>query len=200
MNYGFANGSTAGHDLQTQVDHLKNSGCESIFIQSTRTLKSGAEFREMNDQLRVGDCVTVYCLDVLNLSTLDLIKLMVRLNQRGVSFRSITEGLDNSSNDRHQWYFLCKILLQNERSCASRKKKLFETKAVAKKGRGRPCGLSEEKKLMARIVLILHENHQEVADICKVLTIGSFSTFYKYLAYAQRERLMEKKITLTYSR
>lgn len=46
-------------------------------------------------ELRPGDCVTVYKLDRMGRSLQDLLSILQRINDAGATFRSLTEPIDN---------------------------------------------------------------------------------------------------------
>lgn len=79
-----------------QIDALKAAGCDLIYgdhgVSGKITRRKG-----LNDLLRVlqgGDTLMVWKLDRLGRSTLHLLTLLNDLQQRGIDFHIITQGID----------------------------------------------------------------------------------------------------------
>ena len=104
----------------------------------------------MIELLRTGDVVTVWRIDRLGRTTLELIKLMVEFREKGVEFKSTVEGIDTSTSMGRIWYMLSSIFAENEREIIRERTKAGLASARARgKIRGRPKGLTENAKKVA---------------------------------------------------
>lgn len=95
---GYARISSKDQRIDLQVDALKAAGVERIF---TDVGISGAKVRRPGlesalDHLREGDRLNVWRLDRLGRGTRNLLELLDGLKERGIAFRSLTEGLDTA--------------------------------------------------------------------------------------------------------
>ncbi|MCW4589459.1 recombinase family protein [Gluconacetobacter entanii] len=98
-NYGYARVSTADQNEGMQVDALQNAKCEKIFIDKASGAKSSRPaLDDMLSKIQDGDTVTIWKLDRLGRSTVHLFNLLEDLKKRGVSVRSLTEGIDTAGS------------------------------------------------------------------------------------------------------
>src|ERR1700761_2524392 len=95
---GYARVSTAGQDVAMQVDALQAAGAERVYQDvGSGTLKSRPQLDACLDRLRAGDTLVVWKLDRLGRSLRNVIELLLELDQRQVTVRSLTEAIDTSS-------------------------------------------------------------------------------------------------------
>ncbi|MFJ4656531.1 recombinase family protein [Nocardia sp. NPDC088792] len=92
---GYARVSTTDQDPQLQLDALKAAGAERVY---TDHGVSGAkaerpELDRCLDHLREGDVLAVWKLDRLGRNTVHVLQLIEQLTERGIGFRSLTEGI-----------------------------------------------------------------------------------------------------------
>ncbi len=80
---GYARVSTVGQDLESQIEKLKEYGCEKIFMEKQSGSKSDREeLVKALDYVRSGDKLVVYKLDRLARSTFDLHRIARSLQER----------------------------------------------------------------------------------------------------------------------
>ncbi|WP_215755318.1 recombinase family protein [Acetobacter sp. P5B1] len=89
---GYARVSTIGQTLDTQLETLKNYGCEKIFCEKV----SGAnaqrdQLRKMVRSLKKEDTVIVTRIDRLARSTFDLFAIVHEITKKGSHFYSLAE-------------------------------------------------------------------------------------------------------------
>lgn len=87
MKIGYARVSTGLQNLDLQKDSLETFGCEKIFtdhISGAKNKRPGLE--TAIEFVRSGDTLAVWRLDRLGRNMEDLITIVNRLNERGVSF------------------------------------------------------------------------------------------------------------------
>ncbi|MBC8034879.1 MAG: recombinase family protein [Chitinophagaceae bacterium] len=187
MQIGYVRVSKNEQNFDLQVEALKKVGCEQIFKEKiSGAEKERPQYLKMVESLRKGDTVTVWRIDRLGRTTLELIKLMVEFREKGIEFKSIVEGIDTSTSMGRIWYMLSSIFAENEREIIRERTKagLASARARGKIG-GRPKGLSEKAQKIASTAATLYNAKDLSTDeICKVLNIGSKTTLYRYLRHA----------------
>jgi DNA invertase Pin-like site-specific DNA recombinase len=87
---GYARVSTVDQELALQRDALTAAGCYRIFTDTASgSLDARPALGEVVDQLRPGDTLVVWRLDMLGRSIRHLIDFLADLNRRQVGFRSV---------------------------------------------------------------------------------------------------------------
>ena len=187
MQIGYVRVSKNEQNYELQIEALKKAGCEEIFKEKiSGAEKERPQYLKMTEMLRKGDVVTVWRIDRLGRTTLELIKLMVEFREKGIEFKSIVEGIDTSTSMGRIWYMLSSIFAENEREIIRERTKagLVSARARGKIG-GRPKGLSEKAmKLASTAATLYNAKDLSTEEICKVLKIGSRTTLYRYLRHA----------------
>jgi len=98
MHIGYARVSTQDQNPQLQIDALKKAGCEQIFDEKiSGKLRNRPELDLCLRMLRKGDTLVVWRLDRLGRSLKDLVRIISELEEREISFQSVTENIDTSS-------------------------------------------------------------------------------------------------------
>ncbi len=99
MDIGYARVSTEDQSPQLQLDALKAAGVD-VIRQEIRSGKAGT-VRPVRDavlkELHAGDRLTVWKLDRLGRSVIELHAIISDLKERGVAFRSLTDPVDTST-------------------------------------------------------------------------------------------------------
>ena len=94
MIFGYARVSTAEQKLETQIELLKQQGCEKIYTDIASGVREDRKgLNEMLSFLREGDVVIVYKTDRIFRSLKNMIELIEFFNQKGVFFKSISNPL-----------------------------------------------------------------------------------------------------------
>ncbi len=181
---GYARVSTKEQELQLQLDALELAGCvkNKIFvdkISGTKTQRPGLD--ECLAELKNGDTLIVWRLDRLGRSMHHLVLLIEDLRQKGISFKSICDGvIDTTSASGELIFNIFSSLAQFER-------RLIQERTRAGLEAARSRGLSGgRKKILNTDLKVLtakkmHKNHgMSIDDICKTLKI-SRASFYRYL-------------------
>jgi len=177
MLIGYARVSKDEQNLDLQTDALNAAGAERIFTDKLSGAKSDRKgLADCLSHLRKGDVLTVWKLDRLGRSTLQLMLLLNELHERGIKFKSLTEGIDTTTSLGRFYFTMAAALAQLERD------RLIErTRAglVAAKARGRTGGrkpkLSPDQIEMARGLL---EGGKPPRDVAKAFGVGR-STLYR---------------------
>ena len=94
MIFGYARVSTVEQKLETQIELLKQQGCEKIYTDIASGVREDRKgLNEMLSFLREGDVVIVYKTDRIFRSLKNMIELIEFFNQKGVFFKSISNPL-----------------------------------------------------------------------------------------------------------
>jgi DNA invertase Pin-like site-specific DNA recombinase len=94
MIYGYARVSTAGQDLQAQMNQLKEAGCKKIYSEKfTGTKAERPEFQKLLSRLENGDMLIVTKLDRFARSTSDALSVIKPLFERGVRVNVLNIGI-----------------------------------------------------------------------------------------------------------
>ena len=113
---GYARISTTEQKLEPQVDALKAAGCETVFEDVISGAK--AERPGLNNALaflRKGDTLLVWKIDRLGRSMKHLVETVTDLGDRGVGFKSLTEGVDTTTTGGTLVFHLFGALAEFER-------------------------------------------------------------------------------------
>jgi DNA invertase Pin-like site-specific DNA recombinase len=176
---GYARVSKDEQNLDLQLDALNAAGVERIFSDKESGAKADRKgLAETLSHLRAGDVLTVWKLDRLGRNTIQLMMLLNQLHERGVEFKSLTEGIDTTTAFGRFFFTMSAALSQLERD------RLIErTKAGLKsaKARGRTGGrkpkLTSEQIEMAKGLLA---SGKAPRDVAKAFGVGR-STLYRYV-------------------
>lgn len=115
---GYARVSTKEQNLQLQLDALTRAGCSRIFRDEGVSGKfaSRPDLDECFRTLAPGDVLVVWKLDRLGRSLQHLVAAVNDLRDRGVGFRSLTEGIDTSTASGELVFHVFAALAQFERA------------------------------------------------------------------------------------
>ena len=101
MKIGYARVSSTGQNLETQIEILKEVGCEKIFHEkkSGKTIDNRVEFQNALEFVREGDIFMVTRLDRFARSNSDLYKIIEILNKKGVKFKATNQIFDSTTSE-----------------------------------------------------------------------------------------------------
>ena len=181
MIFGYARVSTKDQNLDLQIDALKKSGCEKIYQEKASGTKSRREeLDKLIEQFWTGDILIVYSLDRLGRTVLQLINLISVFKERGIHFKSITEGTFDTTSPMGEAIFqIIAVLKAVEVNVLKERTKsgLIAARARGRLG-GRPVGTYD--KVKAAAVVTLYKKEIPISQICEKIGI-SRSTLYQYL-------------------
>lgn len=96
---GYARVSTAGQNLESQIQTLEKENCEAIFQEKfTGTNKDRPQFKKLMKELKEGDTLIITKLDRLARSTRDALEIIGELFERGVKVHVLNMGLIEDTN------------------------------------------------------------------------------------------------------
>lgn len=179
VNIGYARVSTIEQDTILQIKALKEFGCDIIYEDKISGTKiDRPELSKALSYLREGDTLIVWKLDRLGRSIKHLIEIVNNLENRKISFKSLTENIDTTTSSGKFIFHLFGALAQFEKDLIRERTKAG-LKAARDQGRigGRPVVMTDEKLKKVKEHLKNGLNVREAAARIKV----SATTLYKAL-------------------
>ncbi|MFU0874437.1 recombinase family protein [Kluyvera sichuanensis] len=177
MIYGYARVSTNHQDTELQRQALESADCEIIFEEHASGRKANRPvLKQLIGIMKAGDELVVWKLDRIGRNVLHALLMFQQLQENGVNFRSITDGVDlRTASGRYNFRNILSAAqyesdLNSERTLAGL--------AVARsKGRvgGRRPKFTNEQWLEMGSRIAAGESRQQIAKMCGV----GVSTLYK---------------------
>lgn len=95
MIYGYARVSTNHQDTELQRTALESAGCEEIVEEHASGRKANRPvLKRLISTMKAGDELVVWKLDRIGRNVLHALLMFQQLQENGVNFRSITDGVD----------------------------------------------------------------------------------------------------------
>ena len=181
MNFGIARVSTEGQCLDRQIDALVEAGVdrENIFCNKVSGVsKDRPELDALMIAVREGD--TVYCTELSRLarSLKQLLDIIDKLEQKGVSIVSLKEQFDTSTSAGK---LAMNVLLSVSQFQRDMIKENCEAGRQAKRARGGSLGgrKKTDRKVLDKAIA-LYESDTSVSEVCDICGISQ-STLYREL-------------------
>jgi DNA invertase Pin-like site-specific DNA recombinase len=183
LKYGYARVSTDDQNAAMQHAALRKVRCQKVFTDegfSGRTMKRPA-LQRLLKVLKTGDSVTVWKMDRLGRSVIDLVRTLDSFRDRGIEFRSITEAIDTSSKTavgRAMWQMIS-IMAEMESGLIAER-----TRAGAIAARARGVKFGRKAKLTPQKVaqaIKLIDQDESPDDVAASFQVGR-STLYRAIA------------------
>lgn len=179
MIYGYARVSKTCQDLISQIDLLKDAGCEKIFKDKMTGARSDRPaLLRMLEILKPGDIIIVFQLTRLGRSVRDLISLSESFLKMHVELKSLKENIDTTTSSGKAMFGMLAVMAEFERDLASERIRAG-IKAARSRGRlgGRP---PKNEKEIERATALYKTQIYTVKEISEMTGI-SRTTIYKYL-------------------
>ena len=138
---GYARISTAGQTVDLQTDALAEAGCDRVFSdQASGAASARPGLDRALEWLREGEVLVALRLDRLGRSMPHLVETVRDLQDRGVGFRSLTEGIDTTTPTGTLVFHIFGALAQFERDLIRERTAagLTAARARGRKGGRRP--------------------------------------------------------------
>lgn len=180
---GYARVSTLDQHLDLQLDALRTAGASLIYEEHC----SGAaterpELSQCLKALRRGDTLVVWRLDRLGRNLKGLIEAVTQLEERGITFKSITEAIDTGGSTGRLVFHIFAALAEFERELL-RERTMSGLAAARARGRkgGRPKALSPAD--VKAVIAMMRDPHISVGEIARRFNV-SRSTLHNYVTKA----------------
>ncbi len=171
---GYARVSTADQDMTLQVSALEEAGVarEDIFtdqgVSGSRAQRPGLD--ACLAALQPGDTLVVWKLDRLGRSVKHLVDTVTDLGSREIGFRSLTEGMDTTTNGGKLIFHIFAGIAEFERGLIRERTMAgLEVAKAAGHRSGRKPRLTPEQAALARK---MHAEGSSVAGIARVLGVA----------------------------
>ncbi|AFJ21458.1 hypothetical protein [Salisaeta icosahedral phage 1] len=181
MLVGYARVSTKSQSLQPQIDALENEGVERIFTD----VASGADperegLAEAFEFMRSGDTFVVFRLDRFGRSLKDLLKRIEQLEERGVEFRSIADGLRTDSASGKLVFHVVGAIAQFERNLIKQRTRegLDAARAEGRVGGRKKAIQYSDMPILSRLIRADDVTTEQIAERFDVTR----KTIYAYVA------------------
>lgn len=187
MIIGYARVSTVGQSLESQIEQLKEAGCEKIYQEkatgTSRTKRPQLEL--LLDNVRDGDTVKVTKIDRLARSIIDLSTIVNELNEAGISIEFIKDNLKFEAGSTSAMNTLIFNMLgafaQFERDIIVQR--TGEGRERAKK-QGKHLGRPSQPKKEIERAIALYENRESngltVKDIVEMTKVPRATLYNEY--------------------
>lgn len=174
---GYARVSTKDQNLDSQIDILKNHGCERIFSEKF----SGRKYRRTEldnclDYLREGDTLVLTKLDRLGRTTKQLIDLSQHLEDRDIDLEILDMNINTKDAMGKMFFTMMSAFAELEANLLSErtKKGLASARSRGKKG-GRPR-ISDKK---VEMIKSLYNSQDYTGEEISKMTGVSRATIYR---------------------
>lgn len=182
---GYARVSTADQDPAMQVTALKEAGAERVFEEHASGAKTERpQLSACLDYLREGDTLVVWKLDRLGRSLAHLLAVVNGLHDRGVHFKSITEGFDTATPGGTMIFHVLGALAEMERGLIQERTRAGLTAARARgKVGGRRTVMTPAKTRSAKSLI---DAGTPLSEVAHSLGVGR-ATIYRWLEREQEK-------------
>ena len=180
MLVGYARVSTADQTARSQIDALEAAGCEKVFEETASGAKTDRPvLRSAIDYAREGDVLVVWRLDRFGRSLKDLIHNVGELRDKGVGFRSLTEGIDTTTPTGTLVFHIFGALAEFERELIRERTQagLRAARARGRKGGRKPKMTKRKVRAASKL---LADPETSIGAVCETIGV-SRATLYRYV-------------------
>jgi DNA invertase Pin-like site-specific DNA recombinase len=158
---GYARVSSAGQNLDSQIDALKEAGCTRIFtdkISGTKINRSGWD--ELLSYIRTQDTLVITELSRMSRSLMHLLEIVKVLEEKQVELVSLRENIDTSTATGRCFLAMMGAVAQMEREIKAER---AEAGRAAAKARGKTGGRPRTDTDKLEQARILYQNSDKSA-------------------------------------
>jgi DNA invertase Pin-like site-specific DNA recombinase len=181
---GYARVSSAGQNLDSQIDALKAAGCTRIFtdkISGTKIHRTGWD--ELLGYIRVQDTLVITELSRMSRSLVHLLEIVKVLEEKQVELISLRENIDTATATGRCFLAMMGAISQMEREIKAER---AEAGRAAAKARGRTGGRPRTDTDKLEQARILYQNSEKSAvQVCQLFGF-SRRTLFNYIQNLQK--------------
>ena len=200
MIYGYARVSTRDQSTDMQVSRLLEAGIpkERIFMD---VISGATEDRpQLNSLLKLlhkGDVLTVWKVDRLGRRTAHLARLLEEFDQKGITVRSLTEGVDTSDRSSRVSYLLMSVIAQNERETINERIRsgIDHAQKYGTKS-GRPIGRPKASSAKVQHALDLLASGKSYRHACSIAGVSLATLVRRVQAMQQKNQFTRQTVFL----
>jgi DNA invertase Pin-like site-specific DNA recombinase len=180
---GYTRVSTEGQEVTLQPEALRRHGCQArtdLYGYHLGSACASARTRGLYGELAAGRCARSLASGSVRTLDAHLVTLVEELRQRGVGFRSLSDGMiDTTTASGKLIFHLFSALGQFEQRLIQERTRagLQAARARGRKGGWKPLDPQAPRVQMAKAMH--RDSRLRIADICHTLHI-SRATFYRY--------------------
>jgi DNA invertase Pin-like site-specific DNA recombinase len=183
-NVAYARVSTTRQTTDQQVTALQAAGCDPIYTETMSGKRSDRpQLAAALAAMEAGDTLTVWKLDRFGRDTIQMLTTIKDLNDRGIIVRSLTEGMDSSTDCGRMVMTILAAVAQYELGLkherAEAKRQLIRSRG-GNLGGAKPKFDAEQAEALRRA----HANGETVAALARVHRV-SRPTIYRLLEGAR---------------
>lgn len=179
--YGYARVSTKHQreSLDHQIECLKKAGCDDVYFE----IVSGAsakrpELTKLLNDLQPGDVLIIKSIDRLGRSLKDLINIISDLKNHSITFKSLKEQMDTSTDTGMLLFNMMGSIAEFERSLINRR--IYEgVKRAQQLGKYKGRKYSTEKKIREDYIKMMKSGQYSVSYLAKMAKV-SRQTLYNW--------------------
>lgn len=192
MIYGYARVSTGDQSADMQVRALLDAGVreENVYQDIfTGTRKDRPEFSRLLEHVQSGDTIICWKLDRLGRSVSHLSILLEDMDKKGVTIRSLVDGLDTSNKSSKMLYHMLSIVSEMERDNIHAR--VLEGISNAQKfgtKSGKPIGRPKVDRMKIEQAIDLMQQGKSIRVASRRTGIGE-ATLYRRLAEFRNDRV-----------
>lgn len=177
---GYARVSSAGQNLDSQIDALKAAGCKKIFTDKmTGSRMDRPGWDQLLEYVRPGDVLVVAELSRMTRSLMHLLETAQALDRKRVNLVSLRENIDTNTATGRCFLSMMGAIHQMERELRAERAAAGRASARA---RGKTGGRPRTDVVKLRDAKVLYDNSGKTAsEVCKVVGVGR-RIFFAYLA------------------
>lgn len=196
MKYGYARVSSAGQNLDAQINQLNDVKCEKIFKEkvSGRQKEGRQQFRILLDTVKEGDSIVVTKLDRFARSTKDALNTIEELNKKGVTLIVLNMGGDRVDTSTPIGKLMITVLagIAEFEADMIRERQLEGIQEAKRRGvyKGRPKKYTHKNPSLNHAIELFKErsiNRKTVREIEEITKI-SRATIYREFKKQKSER------------
>lgn len=180
--YGYARLSPAVPDPNLQQDALAAAGCTDIVVDRTPGKAARQpQLAQLLVKLSEGDALVVWRLDRLARTQKRLITIIAVLGERGIAFRSLTEGFDTTRASGDHILEVITALARCERDLIIEQTRLgiVDARARGRHGGRRPVMTTDKEQLAQQMY---DSGEWSIEEIARTFGVTRM-TVYRHLDY-----------------